>query len=70
MFKLSGVMHGEKVEFSVKTEKLGAFPITPGGCFDIYHNGKLIYIYPMPDSRMSVKWVCYLDKLMEQKRGE
>jgi hypothetical protein len=69
-FKLSGVMHGEKIEFSVSPEKIVAFPITPGRHFDVYHNGKLIYVYPEPDERESVKWVCFLDKLMETKRAE
>ena len=63
VFKLSGTLHGEKIEFSTKTERIGAFPITPGEHFDIYHNGKLLYIYPLPDLRTSVKWVCYLDSL-------
>lgn len=63
VFKLSGTMHGEPIEFSVKSRKIGAFPITPGEHFDIYHNGKLIYVYPLPDTRASVKWVCFLDKL-------
>ena len=70
IFKLSGVMHGEKIEFSMKPEKIVAFPITPGRHFDVYHNGKLIYVYPEPDERESVKWVCFLDKLMETKRAE
>ena len=70
VFKLSGVMHGEKIEFSVEPEKICAFPITAGQHFDIYHSGKLIYIYPQPDERMSVKWVCFLDKLMMQKKAE
>ncbi len=67
VFKMSGTLHGEQIEFSIKSEKIGAFPITPGEHFDIYHNGKLIYVYPLPDTRMSVKWVCFLDRLMEQK---
>ena len=68
VFKLSGTMHGEPVEFTTKSLKLGAFPITPGGYFDIYINGKLTYIYPTPDSRSSVKWVCFLDKLTENSK--
>ena len=43
-FRLSGVMHGKPVEFSVSTDKIGAFPVTPGEHFDIYHNGELIYV--------------------------
>lgn len=67
VFKLSGVMHGEKVEFSVKSDKIGAFPISPGDHFDIYHEGKLIYVSPQPDPRITVKWVCFLDKLNASK---
>ena len=68
VFKLMGTMRGEAVDFTIKTEKIGAFPITPGDHFDVYINGKLVYVYPMPDPRTSVKWVCFLDKFMEQKR--
>ncbi len=70
VFKLSGTLHGEAIEFSIKTDKIGAFPVTPGEHFDIYHNGKLIYVYPTPDGKTSVKWVCFLDKFMEQKRNQ
>ena len=69
VFKLSGVMHGEKVEFTKKPEEIGAFPISPGDHFDIYHKGNLIYVYPEPDLRSTVKWVCFLDKLMSEKRS-
>ena len=65
VFKLSGTLHGERIEFSVKTEKIGAFPVTAGEHFDIYHNGKLIYVYPTPDARTSVKWTCFLDNRAE-----
>lgn len=69
VFRLSGTLHGEAIEFSISPEKIGAFPITPGRHFDIYHHGKLIYVYPQPDERLSVKWVCFLDKLMEVKKA-
>jgi hypothetical protein len=52
----------------VRTDKIGAFPILPGEHFDIYHEGRLIYIYPQPDPRSTVKWVCYLDRFMDKKR--
>lgn len=68
VFKLSGSLHGEKIEFSIAPEKIGAFPIMPADHFDIYHNGRLIYVYPQPDERACVKWVCFLDKLMKNKR--
>ena len=67
-FRLSGVMHGEPIEFTVKSDKIGAFPIAPGDHFDIYHNGKLIYVYPQPNLNASVKWVSYLDKLNADRR--
>ncbi len=70
VFKLSGVLHGEPIEFSVATEKIGAFPITPGDHFDIYHGGRLIYVYPEPDRRMTVKWVSFLDNLTAKEKKE
>jgi hypothetical protein len=65
IFTLKGTLHGEPIEFSVKSEKIGAFPISPGDHIDIYHEGRLIYIYPQPDTRTSVKWVSFLDRLNE-----
>ena len=64
-FKLKGQLYGEPIEFSVKTDRIGAFPISPGDHFDIYHEGRLIYVYPEPDPRMTVKWVAYLDRFNE-----
>ena len=69
VFKLRGTLHGEAVEFEVKSEKIGAFPITPGDHFDIYHAGRLIYVYPEPDLRMTVKWVSFLDKLHSEDKS-
>ena len=69
-FRLKGVMHEEEIDFSVDPEKICAFPITPGKHFDVYHSGKLIYIYPQPDERLTVKWVCFLDALMQRKKAE
>lgn len=68
VFKLSGTLHGEKIEFEMETLKVGAFPISPGEHTDIYHNGNLIYIYPQPDPRTTVKWVSFLDKLTAQNK--
>lgn len=62
VFKLSGTLHGKTVDFSVPTERIGAFPVTPGDHFDIYHDGELIYVYPEPHLNMTVKWVCFVDK--------
>ena len=68
VFKLSGTLHGEPIEFTTEADKIGAFPITPGDHFDIYHGGRLIYVSPLPNPNMTVKWVCYLDKLTADKR--
>ena len=68
-FRLSGKIFGEDISFSVKTEKIGAFPITPGDHIDIYHAGNLIYIYPEPNLNTSVKWVCYLDKFNQDRKA-
>ena len=69
-FRLSGTIHGEKIDFTVNPEKIGAFPVTPADHFDIYHLGKLIYVYPEPDLRSVVKWVCFLDNLTAKRRAE
>ena len=70
VFTLTGTLHGEAVSFTVKTENIGAFPISPGDHIDIYHGNRLIYIYPQPDLRDSVKWVCFLDNLNAKRRAE
>ena len=70
IFRLTGEMHGKKIDFSVSSDRLGAFPITPGEHFDIYHDGRLIYVYPKPDERESVRWVCFLDKLNSERKKE
>ena len=64
IFKLSGTAHGETIEFSIQPEKIGAFPVTLGERFDIYPNGKLIFVYPEPNGKAAVKWACFLDRLM------
>ena len=68
VFKLSGTLHGKEVDFTVPTERIGAFPVTPGDHFDIYHDGELIYVYPEPDLNMTVKWVCFVDKFNFEKK--
>ena len=68
VFTLSGTLHGERIDFSIPTEKVGAFPITPGEHFDVYHHGRLIYVYPLPNGNESVKWVSFLDKFNEETK--
>ena len=70
IFRLSGTLHGRKIEFEMETVKIGAFPISPGEHIDIYHEGNLIYIYPQPDPRTTVKWVSFLDKLTAVRKAE
>ena len=68
IFSLSGHLHGEKIEFSIPTDRIGAFPISPGDHIDIYHGGRLIYIYPLPNQNDAVKWVSFLDKLNAKRK--
>ena len=70
VFKLSGTLHGKSVDFTVRTETIGAFPVTPGDHFDIYLDGELIYVYPEPNANLTVKWVSFLDNLNEKKRAQ
>lgn len=67
-FAFDGVVFGETITFSRKTVGLTAFPTTVGQHFDIYHNNKLYYIYPQPNTRLAVKWVAYLDRLVEETK--
>ena len=68
VFTLRGTIHGEKIDFSIPTEKIGAFPILPGDHFDIYIGGNLVYVYPLPDLRAAVKWVSFVDKFNEDRK--
>lgn len=68
IFKLSGTLHGEAIEFTMKPEQITAFPVTPGEHIDVYHKARLIYIYP-ENAQMTVKWVSFLDKLMQTPRS-
>ena len=69
VFKISGTLHGEKIEHTLKTEKLVAFPVTPGDHFDLYINNRLIHVIPLPDPNLTVKWVCFLDKLTASQKA-
>ena len=69
VFKISGTLHGEKIEHTLKTEKLVAFPVTPGDHFDLYINNRLIHVTPLPDPNLTVKWVCFLDKLTASQKA-
>lgn len=69
VFRLHGHLHGEPIDFEIEPTRIGAFPITPGDHFDIYHSGVLIYVYPEPDPRSTVKWICFLDKLVAESHA-
>ncbi len=69
IFKISGTLHGEPIEFSIQPEKIGAFPVSPGDHFDIYINNKLVYVTPA-EPNSTVKWVCFLDRLNEVRKTE
>ena len=65
----SGVVCGEELSFTMPTDRLGGIPITVGKHFDVYHNNRLYYLYPLPDTRISVKWVIFHDKLLIERHA-
>ncbi|MBO5051428.1 MAG: 1-acyl-sn-glycerol-3-phosphate acyltransferase [Clostridia bacterium] len=67
-FTLEGTLFGQPIAVSRRTVDITAFPTTVGKHFDIYHNNKLVYIFPQPDTRIAVKWVAYLDRLVEEEK--
>lgn len=70
-FSFEGTVFGEPISFARNTVDITAFPTTVGRHFDVYYNNKLYYIFPQPDTRLSVKWVAYLDRLVaEEKQKE
>ena len=64
-----GTVCGEPLSFSIPTDKFGGIPITVGKHFDTYYNNRLYYFYPLPDTRISVKWVVFHDKLLLKKQA-
>lgn len=67
-FSFDGEVFGKPVAFTRDTVSIVGFPVAPGAEFDIYHNNVLYFMYPQPDSRMSVKWVAFLDRAVEESR--
>ena len=63
-----GCVFGENITLSIPTEKIIAFPITLGEEFDFYYNGRLYYIYPIPDGRAAIKWVAFLDRVTDESK--
>ena len=63
-----GVVCGEPLSFEMPTDKFGGIPITVGKHFDVYYNNRLYFFYPQPDTRISVKWVIFHDKLLLKRQ--
>lgn len=66
--RFTGTCYGEPLEFTESTSVIKGFPASVGNHFDIYHKKQLYYIKPQPDSRMTIKWVAYLDKLTKEQK--
>lgn len=66
--RFTGTCYGEPLEFTESTSVIKGFPASVGNHIDIYHNKQLYYIKPQPDSRMTIKWVAYLDKLTKEQK--
>ena len=65
----SGTVEGETLAFTLPTDAIGGLPITVGKHFDVYYNNRLLYLYPEPDHRLSVKWVVFFDKLLLEREA-
>lgn len=66
--RFTGTCYGEPLEFTESTSVIKGFPASVGNHIDIYHKKQLYYIKPQPDSRMTIKWVAYLDKLTKEQK--
>lgn len=64
----TGTCFGEPLEFTESTSVIKGFPASVGNHFDIYHKKQLYYIKPQPDSRITIKWVAYLDKVTKEQK--
>ena len=67
--RFSGTVSGEPLDFTLPTDAIGGIPITVGKHFDVYYNNRLLYFYPEPDHRLSVKWVVFFDKLLLEREA-
>lgn len=65
----SGTVGGLPLDFVLPTDAIGGLPITVGKHFDVYYNNRLLYFYPEPDNRLSVKWVVFFDKLLLEREA-
>ena len=63
----TGTCYGQPLEFTESTSIIKGFPASVGNHIDIYHKKQLYYIKPQPDSRVTIKWVSYLDKLTKER---
>lgn len=66
--RFTGTCCGEPLEFTESTSVIKGFPASVGNHIDIYHKKQLYYIKPQPDSRMTIKWVAYLDKVTKEQK--
>ncbi len=65
-----GSLFGEPLVFEKATKDIGGMPYTPKREFDIYHDGKLLYLTPL-NRKEVVKWTMYMDKAVAcQNEGD
>lgn len=62
-----GTVNGEPLSFTIPTDRIGGLPITTSQHFDVYYNNRLYYVYPLPDHRITAKWVQFFDKLLAER---
>ena len=63
----SGEVFGEPLEFTEKTSIVSAFPASVADHISMYSKRVLYYFYPVPDRKVTVKWVQYLDKVTKER---
>lgn len=65
-FVLDGTLQGAEFHCRIPSEKITALPLTVNEHFDIYHEGKLLYVYPA-DGRDVIRCVTLCDKLRKER---
>ncbi len=63
-----GTVEGEQVTLTRSTADTVAFPVSVSNHFDIYFDGRLYLISPLPDKRQTIIPVAYLDRVTSERK--
>jgi len=67
-FVLDGTLMGAEFHCRIPSDKITALPLTVGEHFDVYYEGKLLYVYPA-DGRDVIRCVTLCDKLRKEREA-